>query len=232
MGGGASTWLQTVRDISLHGYKHQKLEIMCAQSDPCSKLHNSAVTPTQPCKFSGWDFHSWSTLSQVQPQQIPPGINVAIPLSSSNHASSCTGSRDSPQQWDQAITQCFLLSCAQEDSSTSLSSSAPKKDRILFLYICRKLVCKLQKLNLHFKPPYHYLIPLIKVAGSWVFVLYNCKYNILEETCDPIGFCVLFFPLEDDHTCPKIKTTAKQLHLQRTYSLVDALKRGSWYFYS
>lgn len=139
--GGASTWLQKIRDISQRGYKQERLEITCAQSDPCP----SALVP---CKLSGWDFRSWSTLSQVQPQQIPPKINVAIPLSSSNPASSCTGSRDSPQQWDQVITQCFLLSCAEEDSSNSLSSSAPK-DRILFLYTSRKLVCKLQKLNLH-----------------------------------------------------------------------------------
>lgn len=165
----------------LHGYKQQKLEIVCtARSLPQA---SQLVPLFTHASFQGETCQAWSTWSQGQPQQIPAEINVTIPLSSS-----FKGSGDSPEQSPSAC--CHPV---HRSSSNSLSSSALKEDRILFLYTCRKLICKLQKL----KPPYHYIMPPIKVTGS-SFIFIPANVTFLKKPLTLLAF-VLFFPLEGPH---------------------------------
>lgn len=143
-------------------------------------------------------------LSQVQPEQIAFGINLAIPL----YCSSNTGSLQRQlrveiphQQWDQAITQ-GLLSCAKGEhfiSFPALALSTEGRQDSFFLHTCRKLVLPAAKVKLiqHSEPTYngnHFLVSPIKATGrSCVFMYANTTFLKKSESW------LAFFSL-DDHT--------------------------------
>lgn len=105
--GDASTWLQTIRDISLHGDTQHKLEIVCTEFPAPSFTPLLSFTHNQTLQTFGVKLpiliHLVSSLTSGDSSWDKCGLSppAAMPAA-------CKGSRDSPQQWEQAITQCFL----------------------------------------------------------------------------------------------------------------------------